>query len=142
MTKNNKKSDPSKRGLTLLGRTTAKSPTEPAVGILETFENLYQIREYTVEFECSDFTSLCPITGQPDFATVHIEYVPSEQCIETKSLKFYLSSYRATASFNEEIINRILDHLVAACDPRAMMVRGEFASRGGITVRVEAHYPG
>ncbi len=95
-----------------------------------------------VRFECSDFTSLCPITGQPDFAKIRIEYIPGKRCIETKSLKFYLSAFRNTRSFNEEVINRILDDLVAACAPRKLTVHGEFAARGGITVTVDASFPG
>lgn len=84
---------------------------------------------------------MCPVTGQPDFAAIHIRYIPDTQCIETKSLKFYLASYRNTRSFNEEVINRILDDLVAACAPRCLEVHGEFASRGGISVTVDASYP-
>jgi 7-cyano-7-deazaguanine reductase len=132
-----KPESPDRRGLKLLG-TPAPFPDAPSREIIETFDNLYPRREYLVRFECADFTSLCPITGQPDFARLFIEYVPHRRCIETKSLKFYLASYRHARAFNEEIANRILDDLAETCHPRRMTVRGEFASRGGITLTVEA----
>jgi 7-cyano-7-deazaguanine reductase len=127
--------------LTLLGRPAARYPTSPSAKILETFQNAYAHRRYWIRFECADFTSLCPITGQPDFAKITIEYVPGPLCIETKSLKFYLASYRNTGSFNEEIVNRILDDVVAACSPVEAAVYGEFAARGGISLSAEACYP-
>ena len=127
-----------RRGLKLLGSSGAPFPETPAAEILETFENRYPHRDYVIRFECADFTSLCPITGQPDFAKLQIEYVADRLCIETKSLKFYLASYRNSRSFNEEVANRILDDLVAVCAPRRMTVHGEFASRGGISVTVVA----
>jgi len=126
--------------LSLLGRSEASLPTIPSVAILETFENRYPNRDYIIRFDAEDFTSLCPITKQPDFAMLRIEYVADKQCIETKSLKFYLASYRNCAAFNEEVANRILDDLVEACSPRRMTVTGEFASRGGIQVSVEASH--
>ncbi|MHA3772056.1 preQ(1) synthase [Verrucomicrobiota bacterium sgz303538] len=129
-----------RRGLKLLGTSGAPFPDQPATEILETFENRYPQRDYIIRFECADFTSLCPITGQPDFAKLQIEYVADRRCIETKSLKFYLASYRNSRSFNEEVANRILDDLVSVCAPRRMTVYGEFASRGGISVTVEASH--
>jgi 7-cyano-7-deazaguanine reductase len=84
---------------------------------------------------------MCPVTGLPDFASITIEYIPNTLCIESKSLKFYLASYRNTGSFNEEIVNRILEDLVTACRPRQAIVYGEFAPRGGISVSVDARYP-
>jgi 7-cyano-7-deazaguanine reductase len=126
--------------LSLLGRSEATLPSEPSAAILETFENRYPHRDYRICFDAEDFTSLCPITKQPDFATLRIEYVADRRCIETKSLKFYLASYRNCAAFNEEVANRILDDLVAACAPRQMRVEGLFASRGGIRVSVEASF--
>ncbi len=84
---------------------------------------------------------MCPVTGQPDFAGIQIRYIPDQLCIETKSLKFYLASYRNTRSFNEEITNRILEDLVKACAPRRMIVNGKFSPRGGISVSVEAEFP-
>ena len=126
--------------LTLLGNPIKGFPEAPTAVTLETFANKFPHRDYTISFDCEDFTSLCPVTGQPDFAKIHIEYVADEQCIETKSLKFYLSSYRNTKSFNEEVVNRILEDFVAACAPRYASVHGEFASRGGIRVTVDAEY--
>lgn len=130
-----------KRGLKLLGNAVAELPAEPSPSILETFANRYAQRDYWIGFASTDFTSLCPVTGQPDFARITIDYVPNRTCIETKSLKFYLTSYRGTPSFNEEVVNRILEDLVTACDPRRMIVHGEFAARGGIGVTVEARHP-
>jgi 7-cyano-7-deazaguanine reductase len=127
--------------LTLLGRPVTHYPNAPSAKTIETFPNEYANRHYLIKFECADFTSLCPITGQPDFAKITIEYVPTGRCIETKSLKFYLASYRNTRSFNEEIVNRILDDVIAACSPHEALVYGEFASRGGISLSVEASYP-
>ncbi len=132
----------SRQGLTLLGSSNAEFPAHPELSVLETFNNLFPKRDYWVRFDCSDFTSLCPITGQPDFAKLRIEYIPDVRCIETKSLKFYLAAFRNTRSFNEEVVNRILDDLVACCSPRKLSVHGEFAARGGITVTVDASYPG
>jgi 7-cyano-7-deazaguanine reductase len=126
--------------LTLLGKPVSRYPSEPSAKTIETFKNQYANRRYLVKFECADFTSLCPVTGQPDFAKITIEYVPGDRCIETKSLKFYLASYRNTPSFNEEIVNRILDDVVAACGPQEALVCGEFAARGGISLSAEAQY--
>jgi 7-cyano-7-deazaguanine reductase len=131
----------SRGSLTLLGNAKAEFPSKPSVEILETFENRFPQRDYWVRFDCSDFTSLCPITGQPDFAKVRIEYIPGDRCIETKSLKFYLSAFRNTRSFNEEVVNRILEDLATCCQPRVLNVHGEFAARGGITVSVDASFP-
>jgi 7-cyano-7-deazaguanine reductase len=127
--------------LTLLGRPVSHYPSAPSAKTIETFPNEYTNRSYLIKFECADFTSLCPVTAQPDFAKITIEYVPAGRCIETKSLKFYLASYRNTRSFNEEIVNRILDDVVAACSPHEALVYGEFTSRGGISLSVEASYP-
>jgi 7-cyano-7-deazaguanine reductase len=131
----------SNRGLTLLGKANAAYPEAPTAAVIETFDNRFPQRDYLIRFDCSDFTSLCPITGQPDFAKIRIEYIPNLRCIETKSLKFYLAAFRDTRSFNEEIVNRILDDLVAACAPRRLQVHGEFAPRGGITVTCDASHP-
>jgi len=134
------KTTPAPAGLSLLGKSGADFPAVVSPGILETFENRYPQRDYVIRFESDDFTSLCPVTGQPDFAALYIEYVADKRCIETKSLKFYLSSYRNCAAFNEEVANRILEDLVQACKPRRMKVLGEFAARGGISVSVEAEH--
>lgn len=127
-------------GLHLLGKSGAGFPQTVSPDILETFDNRYPHRDYVIHFDCEDFTSLCPVTGQPDFAELHIQYVAGKRCIETKSLKFYLASFRNCAAFNEEVANRILEDLVAACSPRRMKVTGSFASRGGISVTVEAEH--
>jgi 7-cyano-7-deazaguanine reductase len=115
-------------------------PAKPSVAILETFPNPAP-RPYWIRFASADFTSLCPITGQADFAEITIEYQPATRCLETKSLKFYLASYRNERAFTEEVTNRILDDLVAACQPRRMSVRAEFASRGGICLTVNTSFP-
>ncbi len=129
-----------KKGLRLLGRSETTVPTSPSTKILETFLNPAR-RPYWIRFESSDFTSLCPITGQADFASLQIDYQPSKRCLETKSLKFYLASYRNEKAFNEAVTNRILDDLVKTCAPRRMVVRAEFASRGGIALTVTAAHP-
>jgi 7-cyano-7-deazaguanine reductase len=108
---------------------------------IETFLNPKPDRDYTIEMNCPEFTCVCPKTGQPDFASLYIQYIPDKLCIELKSLKNYLWSYRDEGSFHEAVINKILDDLVAACQPRQMVVTGEFNVRGGIATTVEAEYP-
>lgn len=107
---------------------------------LESFPNRYPHRDYLIEFDCPEFTSLCPVTGQPDFATIKITYVPDDRCLESKSLKLYLFSFRNTGMFHEEITNRILEDIVAACEPRWARVRGVMNPRGGISIDVTAEY--
>lgn len=108
---------------------------------LETFPNPRRGRVYTISFECPEFTCLCPRTGQPDFATIRIEYVPARLCVELKSLKLYLWSFRDEGHFHEDVTNRILDDLVAAIRPRRMTVTGDFRIRGGIHTVVTATHP-
>jgi 7-cyano-7-deazaguanine reductase len=110
---------------------------------IETFPNPVPGRDYTIAMECPEFTCLCPKTGQPDFATLHISYIPDKICIELKSLKIYLTSYRNEGGFHEKVINIILDDLVLACKPRNMKIIGDFNVRGGIytTVTVEHSKP-
>ncbi|MBL4635801.1 MAG: NADPH-dependent 7-cyano-7-deazaguanine reductase QueF [Kofleriaceae bacterium] len=108
---------------------------------LDTFENPQPGRNYEIRFDCPEFTCLCPVTGQPDFATIKISYVPDETCVELKSLKMYLWSFRDEGQFHEAVTNRILDDLVAAISPRQMTVIGDFWVRGGITTVVEAKHP-
>ena len=91
--------------------------------------------------EYPEFSSLCPVTGQPDSARLTIRYVPDATCVETKSLKFYLASFRNHPAFNEDIVNRILDDLIKACAPRRAIVRGEFSPRGGVRLTAEAAHP-
>src|SRR4051812_293451 len=107
---------------------------------LETFPNPNPARPYEVRFECPEFTCLCPMTGQPDFATYRIDYVPAERCVELKSLKLYLWSFRDEGHFHEAVTNRILDDLVAALAPRWMRVEGDFSVRGGIHTAVVAEH--
>ena len=108
---------------------------------LETFENQYKSRNYLIQFDCQDFTSLCPVTGQPDFAKISIQYIPNERCVETKSLKYYLHSYRNFKGFNEKIVNTILDEFIKVCKPRWIQIKGQFAARGGIVLTTTAEYP-
>jgi 7-cyano-7-deazaguanine reductase len=107
---------------------------------LETFKNQYQGREYEIEITCPEFTCLCPRTGQPDFAVIRIKYVPDELCIELKSLKLYMFSYRNVGEFHEHVTNKILDDIVEACKPIRAEVIGDFNVRGGIKTIVRATY--
>lgn len=108
---------------------------------VETFDNPKPERDYTIRFDCPEFTCLCPLTGQPDFATIRIEYVPDRLCVESKSLKLYLWSFRNQGAFHEAVTNQILDELVSKTKPRRMTVTGEFWVRGGIKADVVASYP-
>jgi len=126
--------------LTLLGRGAVPVPASPAAARLETFSNLYPRRPYIIEFDCPEFTAVCPVTGQPDFGHLRIRYVPARTCVESKSLKVYLLAYRNTGIFHEEVVNRVLEDLVKACRPREAEVVGEFRPRGGISIRVTARY--
>jgi 7-cyano-7-deazaguanine reductase len=110
------------------------------VPALETFENRHPGRDYVVQHVCPEFTSMCPKTGQPDFGTIRITYVPDRLCVELKSLKLYLNAYRNEGIFYEDVINVILDDLVAAVRPRRMTVEGEFRVRGGISSVVTATF--
>jgi 7-cyano-7-deazaguanine reductase len=126
--------------LTLLGHSEAKLPASRAEARLETFPNPAR-RNYWIHFETDDFTSVCPVTGQPDFARIDIDYVPDRLCVESKSLKFYLAAYRNERAFNEAVTNRILDDFVKACAPREAIVTAQFSARGGIALTVRAEYP-
>ena len=127
--------------LTKLGSAYTKYEySTPNKDLLEVFPNQFPNRRYTTEFIFNEFTSLCPKTGQPDFATITIQYIPDKNCIETKSLKLYLLSYRQHGSFMETIVNNILEHLISACAPRQMKVIGNFNARGGTLINVIAEY--
>ena len=117
--------------------------TQPATS-LETFPNPARDRDYTIRMTLPEFTCLCPKTGQPDFATFELEYVPDELCVELKALKLYLWSYRDRGAFHEAVTNQITDDLVKACAPRFLRLAGKFNVRGGIytTVVVERRKPG
>ncbi len=108
--------------------------------LLEAFPNQFPDREYEIEIVCPEFTAVCPKTGQPDFGTIIIQYVPGQTCIELKSLKLYLFAFRDRGIFYEHSVNTILDDLVAACHPRRMTVVGDFRPRGGITSKITARY--
>ncbi len=125
--------------LTLLGKHSAfySSPDDAR---LEAFPNRSPHRPYIVRLESREFTSLCPVTGQPDSCCLVITYSPGEKVIETKSLKYYLVSFRNYPAFNEQVVNRILDDLVAAVHPRWMKVEGHFGSRGGIQLTCTAEH--
>ena len=107
---------------------------------LETFPNPRPQRDYEIEIDCPEFTSMCPKTGLPDFGTIRIRYVPDALCLELKAIKFYLLGYRNQGIFYEAATNKILDDLVGACQPRRMTVVGDFTARGGITTKVTAEY--
>jgi len=107
---------------------------------LETFSNPHPGRDYLIQHTCPEFTSLCPKTGQPDFGTIRISYVPDRRCVELKSLKVYLQGYRGQGIFYEDVVNVILDDLVAASRPRRLTVEGDFHARGGISSVVTASY--
>jgi 7-cyano-7-deazaguanine reductase len=113
---------------------------KPDANILETFQNKNSERDYIVDIKIPEFTCLCPITGQPDFATIYLRYIPNEKCIESKSLKLYIFSYRNFGEFHEDVVNRILNDCVDVCEPRWMQVVGEFRVRGGISIMPIAEY--
>jgi 7-cyano-7-deazaguanine reductase len=107
---------------------------------LDTFPNPHPDRDYSIRIRLPEFTCLCPKTGQPDFATLYLEYVPDIQCVELKSLKLYIWSYREEGAFHEDVTNRILNDLVDACEPRFMRLRAEFNVRGGVYTDVVVEY--
>jgi 7-cyano-7-deazaguanine reductase len=127
--------------LTLLGHSTTRYPDSPDTAKLEAFPNAYRGRNYRVRFDCPEFTSRCPITNQPDFGNILIEYVPDRLCLESKALKLYLFSFRNHNTFHEEVVNRILDDIVKAIKPRHIKVSGQFNPRGGISISAEAQWP-
>ena len=130
--------------ITQLGRKSIL--TEQQIGeprsILEAFDNPRPERDYEIEFSFPEFTSVCPVTGQPDFATIVVKYVPDRLCVEMKSLKLYFFSYRNKGIFYESVVNTILDDLVAVLGPRYMRVTGQFAVRGGTAGTVTAEHEG
>lgn len=126
--------------LTLLKHGETRYPTNPDDAKLETFGNRFADRDYWITFDCPEFTALCPVTDQPDFGHIVIKYVPGERCIESKSLKLYLFSFRNHNTFHEDSVNRIRDDVIAACQPRQLIVTGQFRPRGGIAIHVEATF--
>lgn len=111
-------------------------------GTIDSFENQFPEREYEIEFTAPEFTSMCPMTGQPDFGTIIVSYTPNLRCIELRSFKYYLQTYRNEGIFYENVVNKILDDIVAAIAPRFLAVTGEFNSRGGISARITATHGG
>ena len=111
-------------------------PEVPSSEQLETFANQFPARDYVIEIVCLEFTSMCPKTGQPDFGTITYTYTPDKLCVELKSLKLYLQRFRNEGIFYENVINRLLEDFVQACQPRRLKVVGAFTSRGGISTTV------
>lgn len=126
--------------LTLLGSKQTQYPSDYDPSVLETFENKHQGNDYFVKFNCPEFTSLCPITGQPDFATIYISYVPDVRMVESKSLKLYLFSFRNHGDFHEDCMNIIMKDLIALMDPKYIEVWGKFTPRGGISIDPYCNY--
>lgn len=126
--------------LTLLKRSETVYPDSPEQAVLEAFPNTHPKRAYWITFHCPEFTALCPITNQPDFGTITIEYIPGRLCLESKSLKLYLFSYRNYGAFHEEVVNRILDDLIKAIKPKQAKITGKFNPRGGIAISVAAEH--
>jgi len=127
--------------LTLLKKSETDVQISPDNSQLEAFENIYAGRNYEITFDCPEFTSLCPVTGQPDFGKITIRYIPDKLCVESKSLKLFLFSFRNHNTFHEEAVNTILDRVVETCSPHSAEVTGEFRPRGGIAITVKAVYP-
>ena len=126
--------------ITLLGNQNTKCSFDYQPGVLETFDNKHPDRDYWVKFNCPEFTSLCPITGQPDFATIYISYVPDIKMVESKSLKLYLFSFRNHGDFHEDVVNIIMKDLVKLLEPRYLEVWGKFLPRGGISIDPYTNY--
>lgn len=127
-------------GITLLGNKDVKFSDEYNPAILETFLNKHQDNDYMVTFKCPEFTCICPITGQPDFATIYINYVPGVKMVESKSLKLYLFGFRNHGDFHEDSVNVIMKDLIKLMDPKYIEVKGNFYPRGGISIFPFASY--
>ena len=128
------------KGVTLLGNQDVPYSYDYNPSVLETFENKHQGNDYFVKFNCPEFTSLCPITGQPDFATIYISYVPTINMVESKSLKLYLFGFRNHGDFHEDCINIIMKDLIELMDPKYIEVWGKFTPRGGISIDPYCNY--
>ena len=129
-----------KEDLTKLGSKKTEYSTDYDPGLLESFSNKHPDRDYFVKFNCPEFTTLCPITGQPDFATITISYVPDEKLVESKSLKLYLFSFREHGDFHEDVVNIIMEDLIKLLDPKYIEVWGRFLPRGGISIDPYCNY--
>ena len=126
--------------ITLLGEKKVKYHYDYCPEILETFENRHPDNDYWVKFNCPEFTALCPITGQPDFATIYISYIPDHKMVESKSLKLYLVSFRSHGDFHEDVVNVIMKDLIKLMEPKYIEVWGKFLPRGGISIDPFANY--
>ena len=129
-----------KEDLTKLGSRNTEYKTEYDPAVLEKFSNKHPEYDYFVKFNCPEFTSLCPITGQPDFATITVSYVPDEYLVESKSLKLYLFSFRNHGDFHEDVVNTIMKDLIHLLDPKFIEVWGKFLPRGGISIDPYCNY--
>ncbi|VBB05728.1 nadph-dependent 7-cyano-7-deazaguanine reductase quef [Lucifera butyrica] len=127
-------------GITLLGNQNTQYNYSYAPEVLETFDNKHPDNDYWVKFNCPEFTSLCPITGQPDFATIYISYIPEIRMVESKSLKLYLLSFRNHGDFHEDVVNIIMKDLIKVMQPRYIEVWGKFLPRGGISIDPYCNY--
>ncbi len=128
------------KDISLLGNKKTKYVYDYSPELLETFENKHPGRDYFVKFNCPEFTSLCPITGQPDFATIYISYIPDVKMVESKSLKLYLFSFRNHGDFHEDCVNIIMNDLIRVMDPKYIEVWGKFTPRGGISIDPYCNY--
>jgi len=124
----------------ILGSGNTKYPTQYAPEVLEAFENKHRENDYFIKFNCPEFTSLCPITSQPDFATIYISYIPDAKIVESKSLKLYLFSYRNHGDFHENCVNTIMKDLISLLDPKYIEVWGKFMPRGGLSIDPYCNY--
>ena len=138
--KNMSRENLEKEGITLLGNQKVKYPDNYAPEVLETFLNKHPDNDYFVKFNCPEFTSLCPITGQPDFVEIRIEYIPDIKMVESKSLKLYLFSFRNHGDFHEDCVNKIMKDLIHLMNPKYIEVSGFFTPRGGISIYPYANY--
>lgn len=136
----NKQETTSPGELTLLGNKAVSYPSEYAPELLETFDNKHPDSDYFVKFNCPEFTSLCPITGQPDFASIYISYIPDIKMVESKSLKLYLFSFRNHGAFHEDCVNQIRKDLTELMNPKYIEVWGRFLPRGGISIDPYCNY--
>lgn len=127
-------------GVSLLGNQNVRYPDDYAPEVLETFVNKHPGNDYFVKFNCPEFTSLCPMTGQPDFATIYISYVPDMKLVESKSLKLYLFSFRNHGDFHEDCVNIIMKDLIKLMEPKYIEVWGKFTPRGGLSIDPYANY--
>lgn len=128
------------QGVSLLGNQNTKYKSDYAPEVLEAFPNKHPENDYFVKFNCPEFTSLCPMTGQPDFATIYISYVPDKKLVESKSLKLYLFSFRNHGDFHEDCVNIIMKDLIKLMEPKYIEVWGKFLPRGGLSIDPYANY--